>query len=133
MKFKTLIMAGVMTLAGVLGVVSLPGGALAVTCPAGSIHENQDKPSLAECNLPDQQEGDPELMSTIVTVINVIVGFVGLIAVIAVVIGGIYYATSTGDASKATKGRNAILYGIVGLVISLLAFAIVNFVLSAVF
>lgn len=83
--------------------------------------------------MPEKKEGDPELISTIVMVINVIVGFVGLIAVIAVVIGGIYYATSTGDASKATKGRNAILYGIVGLVISLLAFAIVNFVLSAVF
>ena len=50
-----------------------------------------------------------------------------------IVMGGISFATSQGDASKTTKARNTILYGVVGLVVALLAFAIVNFVLGAVF
>lgn len=45
----------------------------------------------------------------------------------------VLFVTSTGEASKTTRARNTILYGVVGLVISLLAFAIVNFVLGSVF
>lgn len=134
MKIKALVMAGVMTLMGAVGVIAVSGGAWAsIECPTGSLHAGQGKPSLAECNLPNKEEGDPELIDTVITIINVIVGFVGVIAVIAIVIGGVYYVISVGDSSKTTKGKNAILYGIVGLVISLLAFAIVNFVLTAVF
>ena len=46
---------------------------------------------------------------------------------------GISFATSQGDSGKVAKARNTILYGVVGLVVALLAFAIVNFVLSSVF
>ena len=72
-------------------------------------------------------------MSILTTVINVIVGAIGFIAVVMIVIGGISFATSQGDSGKVAKARNTILYGVVGLVVALLAFAIVNFVLSSVF
>ena len=55
---------------------------------------------------------------------------VGVIAVIMVIIGGINYTTSQGDPEKIKKAKNTILYGIIGLIISLLAFAIVSFVLN---
>ncbi len=88
--------------------------------------------TLADCNLPaDPTESD--LMDRATTIINVIVGVVGVIAVAVIVIGGIFYTTSAGDPAKAKKGQNAIIYGIVGLVIAILAFAIVNFVLKNVF
>ena len=48
-----------------------------------------------------------------------------------IIIGGIHYATSQGDAAKVKKGKDTILYGIIGLVIAILAYAIVNFVLEA--
>lgn len=73
------------------------------------------------------------LMSTLTTIINVIVGMVGFVAVAMIVMGGISYATSQGDAAKTKKAMNTILYGVVGLVVALLAFAIVNFVLSSIF
>ena len=47
-----------------------------------------------------------------------------------VIIGGIQYTTSGGDSAAVTKAKNTILYGIVGLVIALLAYAIVNFVIT---
>lgn len=74
-----------------------------------------------------------DLMGTLTTIINVIVGMVGFIAVAMIVLGGISYATSQGDAAKTKKAMNTILYGVVGLVVALLAFAIVNFVLTNVF
>ncbi len=66
-------------------------------------------------------------------VINVVLGIIGVVAVIMIILGGIQYTTSQGDAAKATKARNTILYSVVGLIIALLAFAIVNFVLTSVF
>ena len=73
------------------------------------------------------------LMSGLTTVINVVVGVVGFIAVAMIVMGGISFATSQGDTSKVAKARNTVLYGVVGLIVALLAFAIVNFVLNSIF
>jgi multisubunit Na+/H+ antiporter MnhB subunit len=56
---------------------------------------------------------------------------IGVVAVIMIILGAISYATSQGDPGKVKKGKDTILYGIIGLVIAILAFAIVSFVLSA--
>lgn len=63
-------------------------------------------------------------------VTNTILYIVGVIAVIMLIIGGIKYVISGGDAKKVTDAKNTILYAIIGLVISFLAYAIVNFVIS---
>ena len=55
-----------------------------------------------------------------------------LIVVIMLVYGGLRYILSGGDSKKVTDAKNTILYAIIGLIISLLAFAIVNFVLNSV-
>jgi hypothetical protein len=55
-----------------------------------------------------------------------------MVAVVMIILGGVSYATSQGDASKVKKGKDTILYGIIGLVVAILAFAIVNFVLQAI-
>lgn len=73
------------------------------------------------------------LMDSLQIVINVVVGVIGFIAVVMIIMGGISFATSQGDSSKVAKARNTILYGVVGLVVAMLAFAIVNFVLTNVF
>lgn len=52
----------------------------------------------------------------------------GAIAVIFLIYGGILYITAGGDAEKATKGRTAIVNAIIGVVIILLAFIIVQWV-----
>ena len=62
---------------------------------------------------------------------NTILYIVGIIAVIMLIIGGIKYVISGGDSKKVTDAKNTVLYAIIGLIISLLAFAIVNFVISA--
>lgn len=74
-----------------------------------------------------------DLMTILQLIINVALGVIGFVAVVMIIMGGIQYTTSSGDAAKVTKAKNTILYGVVGLVIALLAFAIVNFILSNVF
>ena len=64
-------------------------------------------------------------------VTNMILYVVGIVAVIMLIIGGIKYVTSGGDSKKVTDAKNTVLYAIIGLIICFLAFAIVNFVVSA--
>jgi type IV secretory pathway VirB2 component (pilin) len=67
---------------------------------------------------------------TIQNVVNLLLYIAGIIAVIYIVIGGMRYVLSNGDSSAASKGRDTILYAVIGLVVAILAYAIVNFVLG---
>ena len=73
------------------------------------------------------------LTEIVQSILNWIFGIIGIVAVVMVIIGGFNLMTSSGDPGKVKKGKDTILYGIIGLIISLLAFAIVNFVLNGIF
>jgi len=54
----------------------------------------------------------------------------GMVAVIMIVVGGVRYTTSNGDSSAIKSAKDTILYAVVGLVVAMMAFAIVNFVID---
>lgn len=125
------VIAAVLMTVGLGGVAMISPAYAKVMCSNG---EWQDE--MKSCPEWENDQGissNDNLMGTLTTIINVAIGVVGFIAVAMIVMGGISYATSQGDAAKTKKAMNTILYGVVGLVVALLAFAIVNFVLSNVF
>ena len=63
-------------------------------------------------------------------ILNGIIAVLGLVCVVVMIIGGVSYMTSSGDAAKVKKAKDTILYGLIGLIICVLAFAIVNFVIA---
>ena len=75
-------------------------------------------------------QGGTDLNDSIVNIINAVIGVLGLVCVIVMIIGGVNYMTSSGDAGKVKKAKDTILYGLIGLVVCVLAFAIVNFVIK---
>ena len=79
--------------------------------------------------MPAELIGDNGVFSRLT---NTILLVVGLISVIMLVDGGLRYILSGGDSKKVTDAKNTILYAIIGLIISLLAYAIVHFVLNSV-
>lgn len=95
-----------------LGVVisSLPIIALAIPGPT--------RPNSVPGNLP----------TAITTVSNTILMIIGVIAVLFLIIGGFQYVTSAGNPDSIGKAKSTILYGIIGLVFAILAFAIVSFI-----
>lgn len=102
-------------------------------CPDGSARETYEN-NIAECGIPENPDGTSDnLWGTVNNILNVVIGVVGFVAVVVMIIGGVYFIVSQGDAAKITRARNTILYGVVGLVIAMLSFAIVNFVLTNVF
>ncbi len=71
------------------------------------------------------------LPDTIITVVNTMLYVLGALAVIMIIVGGIRYTTSNGDASKVKGAKDTLTYSIVGLIVALFAFAIVNFVIKS--
>lgn len=65
------------------------------------------------------------------TVTNVMLFIVGAISVIMIVIGGLRYVLSGGNSTNVTAAKNTILYAIVGVVVAMLAYAVINFVLES--
>ena len=63
-------------------------------------------------------------------IINTLLYVVGIIAVIMIIVGGIKYTVSNGDASRIKSAKDTIMYAVVGLVVAMFAYTIVNFVIT---
>jgi len=70
---------------------------------------------------------DTKIVQTILTTISLIIG---IASVIMIIIGGFMYVTSGGDQAKTVRAKDAIVYAVVGLVISLLGYAAVTFIIG---
>ena len=74
--------------------------------------------------------GGDDLVSSVTTILSNVIAILGLVCVVVMIIGGVNYMISSGDAGKVKKAKDTILYGLIGLVVCVLAFALVNFVLA---
>ena len=128
-KVKTLAAGGLGVVA--MGLQAAPTFAASgkVRCPDGSSVN-----SLADCKvIKDNNLNSNDLMGTLNIIINVVIGIIGFVAVMVIILGGVQYTTSAGDSNKVKKAKDTIMYGIIGLVVALMAYSIVNFILSNVF
>lgn len=89
---------------------------------------NEDNPNIQAICQTNKTEADAQ--NTVKNILNTVFAWVGTIAVIVVIIGGVFYIISQGDPGKVARAKNAILYALIGLIVTLLSFAIVNFVLD---
>ncbi len=67
---------------------------------------------------------------TFQNIISTLLFIIGIIGVIVIVIAGIQYATSGGNAEQASKAKNSIIYAVVGIIVAVMAYAIVGFVIG---
>ena len=70
------------------------------------------------------------LETNIQNIVNLLFFVIGTIAVIVIIVGGIKFITADGDASKVKGARETIMYAVVGLVVAIMAYAIVFFVVD---
>jgi len=69
---------------------------------------------------------------TLAHVVTIVLGITAGIAVLMVVIGGFRYITAHGDPGATAQARQSIIYAVVGLIITMAAYAIVSFVVRGV-
>ena len=75
-------------------------------------------------------QGNRTVPGTIKSIGNILVFLTGAISVLMIIIGGVRYTLSAGDQGSITSAKNTIMYAVVGLIVSIAAYAIVNFVLG---
>ena len=62
--------------------------------------------------------------------INFLLWAVGILSVAMIIFSGFRYITSAGDAAKTKSAQTALTYSIVGLIVAIMAYAIVNMVIN---
>lgn len=81
----------------------------------------------AGVNCEDPETGINNVIKTSITLFRVIIG---IIAVFYIIYAGLKFITSSGDAGKVASARNTIIYAAIGLIIVVIAPAIIGFVLN---
>ena len=74
--------------------------------------------------------GTADLESTVIKIIQWALGFLGLVAVIIIMYGGFIWMTAAGNEEKVRKAKKIITQAVIGLVIIMLAWAIVTFIIG---
>ena len=72
--------------------------------------------------------GETSVNSLIHTVINWALGIAFGVAVLFLIIGGFWYITSAGNEETAEKGKGTVINAIIGIVIIILSYVIINVV-----
>ena len=101
----------------------------AFTCPEKTVRVGESVSAFSECNV-EKTEGDKSLMSNVSMLINVFASVMGFLAVGMIIYGGFMLLTAQGDPAKIKRGKDVVTYSIIGLILVMLAYAIVNFVMT---
>ena len=75
---------------------------------------------------------DRSIVDIVQTLVGVAMAILGTVAVFVLVIAGQRYITAAGDPGKLKSAKDMLTWGIVGLLVAAMAYAIVAFVASAV-
>lgn len=127
-KLSTKVKAGLLAIAG----IALVGGAMITPAPVHAACDHNSGLSGAlnkDCTDPGGQPttifGNDGIFTT---VINTMLFIVGILSVIMIIFAGIRYVTAHGDKAQVQAASQTLIYAIVGLVVAILAYAIVNWV-----
>lgn len=107
--------------------------ALAQTdCPTTAGGQNLNLTSGANCAKGQGQQTDLFGQSGVFKrITDVMLFLIGAISVIMLIIGGVRYVLSGGESAKVSEAKNTILYAVIGVVVAILAYAVVNFVVTS--
>ncbi len=72
--------------------------------------------------------GTADLKDTVVNIIQWVLGILALVAVLMIIVGGFQWMTAAGNEERVEKAKKVISAAVIGLIIVLLAWAIVIFV-----
>jgi hypothetical protein len=103
-----------------------------------SIQANVSAQQLSACGIDggsslcqdERTKGDYK--KVIKNVANFLLYIVGIASVFAIVIAGIRYIASANDSGRIAGAKSTLLYAVVGLALSMVAYVIVNWVLTTI-
>lgn len=93
---------------------------------------NQLSLQAQSVRLPDPLSGQADDLSVLIgNILNYVLGMLGVLALVMFVYGGLMWMTSGGASEKIKKGKDTIVWSILGLAIIFFSYALLDFVLTA--
>lgn len=126
-RLKSFFFAGVLLLAVLPLVTSQPVFADCISDPTSAGCPCALNSSSAACQDLSKPDG---LSNTIKNATNIVLFIAGALAVIMIIYGAIRFMTAHGNEKQVESARLIVTYSVIGLIIAILAYALVNFVLS---
>ncbi len=77
-----------------------------------------------------QPSSGTDLLAKLQAIIQMFSMFVGAAAILFIIVGGFQFITAAGNQENMKRAKSTVMYSIIGLVIAILAYAIVNFVVQ---
>lgn len=108
-------------IAGSVGMMALPFASHAATAAAATTFSVESIGSSIGL-------GNADLKTTVINILNLALGLMALVAVVMIIIGGFTWLTAGGNEEKVDKAKKIISAAVIGLIIVLLAWAVVIFV-----
>lgn len=105
--------------------VSLAGGVILLLPATAFAQWNVGMATAQQSNLP---RGSIYLI--ILTLMNWLLAILGFIGIIAFVIAGMLYLTAAGDDDRISQAKTAMRYSIIGIIVALIGFVIIQAVNS---
>lgn len=126
-RTKSFFVAGVLLLAVLPLVTSQPVFADCISDPTSAGCPCALNSSSAACQDLSKSDG---LSNILKNATNIVLFIAGALAVIMIIYGSIRFMTAHGDEKQVVSARLIVTYSVIGLIIAILAYALVNFVLS---
>lgn len=127
MRLKSFFVAGVLLLAVLPLTTSQLAFADCISDPTSAGCPCALNSSSAAC----QDLSKPDGLSNILkNATNIVLFIAGALAVIMIIYGSIRFMTAHGNEKQVESARLIVTYSVIGLIIAILAYALVNFVLS---
>ncbi|UHA57355.1 hypothetical protein [Candidatus Nanosynbacter sp. HMT-352] len=116
----------------ITGLLTVGFGVALVTAPVSALGEGGAPAGINAArgdNTPSNLvNGDSSIVRR---AINIMLFGVGVLSVVMLIFGGFRYVISGGKKESVTNAKNTILYAIIGLLVAVFAYAIINFILGA--
>jgi len=116
----------------ITGLLTIGFGVALVTAPVSALGEGGAPAGINAArgdNTPSHlANGDSSIVRR---AINIMLFGVGVLSVVMLIFGGFRYVISGGKKESVTNAKNTILYAIIGLLVAVFAYAIINFILGA--
>lgn len=131
---KNLLMAGAIFALGIF--YTTPVQAADVKCTGGisgdcnpicTSSADETQKAAAGCNT----TSNDYVGKHVENIINAAISVIGIVGVLVIVMAGQRFMTANGDPGKIKQAKDMILWAIVGIIIAVLAWAIVTFILNA--
>ncbi len=87
--------------------------------------------SAPEGDIPEEFNPDLTFREVVIKIINYFLTFTGLVATAALIYSGVLWVTSGGNEEQFGKGKKGVMYALLGIILILLSYTVVNWVIGA--